>query len=270
MITFIYNDNSVIINYPEWEGYVSRAHLAIEAVETANGWDVWDNGIALDYRTCSIARSVLSKSEANNLDEFLLGFRGTDFYMSIGPDSNFFPFGPDRGDSNTFAVRLLDRKFEQFDQFKQFNKSWTFLMTQAPAYSLPTVTEQGDFQIGTVNGLLYPQAGLSPERIYGVRTDVSYGGDGYPVDIRRNIHETSFKQVCNEGLAAELMAFLTGVSGRGSDISIVAPNDYYLFDVAQGASGTYTTKLIQKVIECTQVDYEEFHIPLKFWMKTKA
>jgi hypothetical protein len=270
MITLSHLSDSVQIDYPEWEGYLSKIHLAFELVETSAGWDVWDNLIANDYRTCSIDRSILSETEGKNLDDFIIAHRGLTLNLAIGTDSNFFPFGPDKGDTGMFYVRIIDRKFGQFDQFKQFSKSWTLLMTTAPEYVLPDVTHQADFQIGTVRGLLYPQTGIDSKRTYGDFNGVTYGGNMYPVDIRRNIHETSFTQRCNEGLAAELLTFLSGATGRSQDITIIAPDDYYLFDVVQGASGTYTCKLIQNVIECKQLNYEEFEIPLRFWMKSAA
>jgi hypothetical protein len=270
VITFSYLTDSVEINYPEWNGYVPKIHLAIEPVETASGWDTWDNLISNDYRTCSIARSVLTETEAKNFDDFIIAHRGLTLNMAIGTNSNFFPFMPDKGDTGTFTVKIVERKFGQFDQFKQFSKAWDILMVTAPSYTPPDSTHQADFQIGTVDGLLYPQTGIESKRIYGEMNGISYGGDMYSTDIRRNIHETSFTQRCNEGLAAELVTFLAGATGRNQDITIVAPDDYYLFDVAQGASGTYTCKLIQKIIECRQLDYEEFEIPLSFWMKSAA
>jgi len=269
MITLSYSTDSVEIDYPEWD-YLPRIHLAMEPVEVANGWSIWDNLIANDYRTCQIGRSVLSKAQGVELDSFLLAHRGQTLNMAIGTESNFFPFGPDLGDAGTFTVVVVDRKIGQFDQFKQFSKSWNLLMITNPAYVLPDVVHQADFQIGTVNGLLYPQTGIDSSRVYGIQTNVSYGGDPFSVDIRRNIHEASFVQRCNQGLAAELLAFLSGATGRDRDIAIIAPNDYYLFDPAQGASGTYTCKLIQNVIECRHIAYEEFDIPLKFWMKNAA
>jgi len=267
VITLSYIADSVEINYPVWEGYVSSVVLAIEISETTDGFDAWDNGITRDYRLCKIDRMLLSETEANNLEVFLAVHRGVGMSMDIGTDSNFFPFGPDKGDSGVFTVRLLSREYGSFDQFKQFDKTIDFVMISAPAYSLPAVTNQASFQIGTVDGLLYPQTDIVSPRVYGVSHCVSYDGSPYAVDIRRNIYTTEFTQRCNEGLAAELLAFLTGTNGRTQDISIIAPDDYYLFDIANSASGTYTCRLIQKTIECRQLNYEEFEIPLSFWMK---
>jgi hypothetical protein len=267
MITLSHGTHTVDIDYPEWEGYSPVITLAIESVETADGYDIWDNGIAYDYRVCKIDRSLLSETDCAALDVFFAGHRTAEIYMDIGTDSNFFPFGPDKGDSGEFTVRLISRKYGSFDQFKQFKKSYDLLMIDAPAYSLPSVTEQADFQIGTVDGLLYPQTDVISDRVYGVTTGISYGGDAGSIDIRRNIHTVSFTQRCNAGLAAELVAFLTGATGRSQDITIIAPDDFYLFDIANGASGTYICKLIQKEIICNQLDYEEWEIPLSFWLK---
>jgi hypothetical protein len=261
--------DSIEIEYPEW-GYISSAHLAIEPIKTSVGWDVWNNGIATDYRTCKIERSIFDEQDGVDLDTFLIANRRVPLSMDIGTNSNFYPFMPDKGDSGIFVVHVIDRKFGQFDQFNQFAKEWELLMTYAPDYELPAVTNQANFQIGTVDGLMYPQAGIDSSRIYGVNTGISYGGQPYSVDIRRNIHETNFTQRCNTGLAAELLYFLTGATGRHQDITIIAPDNYYLFDPANSASGTYTCKLIQNIIECRQINYEEFEISLSFWMKSKS
>lgn len=259
-----------IIDYPAWEGYYSQVVMAIEPIELSYGWEVHNNGILFDYRLCHIDRSILTETEAANIETFLYGNRGVSINMAIGTDSNFFPFGPDKGDTGTFVVRVLDRQLSGMDQFKQFDKAWHILLVTAPEYSLPAVTNQDNFQIGTVDGLLYPQIGINPSRYFGLINGVSYGGDGYSVDTRDNVSTTSFIQTCNEGLAAELIEFLAGATGRHQDITMIAPDDYYLFGVENGGGATYTCKLIQKTIECRQLNYEEFEIPLNFYMKSAA
>lgn len=268
MITLTHGAHTVEINYPLWEGYEASVFLATEIIETCAGFSIIDNGDSRMYRKCSIQRSWLSENECSNLDVFFNGHR-TDVLieMDIGTDSGFFPFLPDYGDTGVFSVYLAGRKYGQFDQFKQFNKSYDFILSSPPSYSIPPVFTQGQFQIGSVDGLLYPQTGIVSDRVYGVNYGLTYNGTVSAVDIRRNIHTAGFTQRCNGGLAAELVDFLTGAYGRANDITIVAPDDYYLFDIANGASGTYTCKLIQNEITCRQLDYEEFEIPLTMWMK---
>ena len=269
-ITLSYGIDQCVINYPAWEGYYSKAVLAIEPIMLEYGYEIHDNGISYDYRVCVIDRSILTETEAVDLESFIYGHRGLDINMAIGTDSNFFPFGPDKGDTGTFVIKILDRKFGPFDQFKQFDKSWVLKLVTPPAYVLPSVTNQDSFQIGTVDGLLYPQAGINPDRDFGIKHSLSYGGTNYYIDKRDNIHTTSFTQVCNEGLAAELFQFLTSANGRDQDITIIAPDDYYLFDPKNSAGGTFTCRLIQKEIECRQLNYEEFEIPLNFFMVSEA
>jgi hypothetical protein len=273
MITFTAGGSYVQIEYPEWS-FLAKAHLAMSLNSTCNGWDVWDNGIVNDYRTCEIERLHLNlisgDTTAKMLDDFLLAHRDETLEMNLPSGSGFFPFGPDKGDAGNFDVKIIERKFGQYDQFRQYTKSMILLMVTAPVYVLPDIVTQGDFQIGEIEGLLYPQLGIDSSREYGIQTGISYGGDAYSVDIRHNIHETSFIQQCNTSLAAALMNFLCSDLGRYQDISIVAPGNYYLFDMANGSDGTYTCKLIQDIVECKHVGNEQFEIPLKFWMKSAA
>ena len=261
--------DTVTIDNPEY-GYVSTANLAIEPVETSHGWDTWNNGIEYDFRTCLLSRFNLDEVVAYGLDQFILAHRGESLTMTLDSDSGFFPFGPDLGDTGDFIIQITDRKFGEFDQFKQYSKSISLLLETAPAYTLPSVDRMHTLQIGSVLYLPYPQTGISPNLVPGIQTGVSYGGDGYSIDIQRRAHETSFTLQCNESLPAHLMAFLTGALGRNQDITIVAPDEYYLFGTENGSSGTYVCKLIQKKIECTHVENEQFEIPLSFWMKSKA
>lgn len=265
-ITLTCGVDQCVIDYPAWEGYYSKAVLAIEIIQLEYGYEIHDNGISFDYRVCVIDRSILTETEAANLETFINDNRGSDINMAIGTDSNFFPFGPDMGDTGTFVVKILGRDFGPFDQFKQFDKSWQLLLVTEPAYLLPNVNNQDSFQIGTVDGLLYPQAGINHQNDRAIKHSISYGGDNYYIDKRDNIYTTSFVQQCNEGLAAELFQFLTSVNGRDQDITVIAPDDYYLFGPENSAGGTFSCRLLQKEIECRQLNYEEFEIPLNFFM----
>lgn len=269
MITFSYGVDSVSIGYPEWS-YVPRVHMAFEVIELSNGYSLWNNGIGNDYRSCSIDRGILTADEALALDQFIMSHRGDTVNMNIGTGSNFFPFMPDKGDTGVFTVKIMDRKFGQFDQFNQFSKSVELLMVSSPDYSLPSVFDQGDFQIGTVDGLMFPQLGIDPSVNYGINHGVTYGGDYNLVDVGNRVFTTSFIQRCNKGLAAELLSYITGATGRFQDIQIISPSGYYTFGPTNGSSGTYTGKIIQNVIECRHLDFEEFEIPLSFWMREAA
>lgn len=265
MITLSYDTDSIEIDNPE-NNYVSTVRIAIEPVRLSSGWDVVNNGIANDYRTCTM-HFILDEGDGADLDEFIFNHRQDTINMNVGSSSGVCPFCPDKGDSGTFTVKIVERKYGPFDQFKQFGKTVKFLMVTAPEYELPSVTNQDNFQIGTVDGLLYPQSGIDDNRAFGIQTRVSYGGDAYSVDVRDNIHTVEFVQRCNTGLAAELVSFLTGASGRHQDITVIAPDDYYLFGIENGANGTYTCKLIQTELQCRHVENEHFEIPLRFYMK---
>ena len=269
MITLTGVGGEFAINNPE-HNYVSRAHLAITPQKTCTGWESWNNGIARDYRTCSIPRFIHDEADGLALVTFLKNNQGNEISMAIGTDSNFFPFGPDKGDSGSFIVRILNREFGSFDQFEQFTKSIDLLLVNAPDYSLPSVVNQGGFQIGTVQYLLYPQLNFNHKTNFSINTGVNYGGEGKSIDHGHDSFESSFVQQCNTSLAAKLFEFLTGATGRDQDITIIAEYDYYMFGPDNGSDGTYTCKLIHNVIECKHIENEQFEIPLSFYMKSAA
>lgn len=266
MITFSVLSDSITIDTPEY-GYSTDCHFAISIVETENGYRIWDNGSSYDYRTCSIGRFCFSESDALSVETFFNSHRQDIITLNIGYDSGFFPFGPDYGDDGIFTIKLLNRKFDLYDQFNQFSKSFEFLMVSKPAYAYPTIIPQGDFSIGNVDGLMYPQTGINQDKTYGYKSSVSYGGDGYYVDKLRNKNIVNFVQNCNETMAAALMEFLTGSNGRGSDITLSNSGRYYLFGIENGSSGSYLCKNIKSVIRCTHIGTQQFEIPLSFWLK---
>lgn len=269
MITLTGVDGQIDIDFPE-HNYISRAHLAISPQRTCTGWETWNNDISRDYRTCLIPRFIHDEAKAYLLWSFLKNNQGNEITMDIGTDSNFFPFGPDKGDSDEFIVRIINRQYGTFDQFKQFTKSLELLLVSAPDYSLPSVVNQGSFQIGTVQYLLYPQLSFNHKSNYSIQTGIAFNGEGKSIDHGYDSYETSFVQQCNTSLAAKLFDYLTGTTGRHQDITIIAGEDYYMFGPINGDDGTYTCKLIQNVIECKHVENEQFEIPLNFYMKSAA
>lgn len=270
MITLsISGGDSIQIDFPEYN-YTTTSHLAISITKTMAGYKIWDNGISNDYRTCSIDRFYIDSTQSKSIDDFILANRGENINLVLPEGSGFFPFAPDKGDYGTFVVKIIDRKFGQFDQFSRYSKSLELLLVTPPSYEFPEISQQGSFQIGSVDGLLYPQLGIDVETQYGIGTGISYGGDAYSVDIKRNVYTAEFTQQCNTSLASYLMAFITGATGRDSDITVVAPTNYYLFGIQNGSSGTYTCKITQSVIECKHVGNEQFEIKIPLWMKAVA
>jgi len=259
-------EDTITINNPEY-GYIAYVNMAISVVETEHGYQLWDNGIGYDHRTCKVDRFLFSDTEAATLETFLNSHRGEIIALTLGTDSGFFPFGPDKGDTGIFTIKVLERNFTLYDQFNQFTKSFKWLMVSAPAYTLPAITRQGNFSIGGVDYLMYPQTGISQGKEYGLSTSVTLGGDGYYVDKKVNVTTSGFTQNCNEGLAAALFAYMTGSNGRASDITIENAGRYYIFGVENGASDSYLCKNISPVIQCEHVGNEQFEIPLTFWLK---
>lgn len=271
------NGSSVEITTPEY-GYSSIVHMPINWVETANGWDGWDNGkgqTTYDYRTCKIPRFLFSKAMQADIVDFLLDStkgRNTDITIELGEsETGFFPFGPDKGDLGDFECRIINRMPTGIldNPWLYFGNEVEMVMVSAPQYAIPVPVDQGDLQIGTVDGLMYPQDGIKPISKYGLRQDLTLSGAVNALDIAHNQYETEFELWANHSKAAALIDHLTGTV-RNNDVSIVAPDNHFLYGAENGASGNYTSKLIQSSIEIRHIEYDQFRIPLKFWMKAVA
>jgi hypothetical protein len=242
-----------------------------------------DNTGAKDYRILTTSRWQLPIAQKALLNEFLqdaAAGRCETITMSLGAISTgFFPFGPDFGDKGDFTVRLLSQNQSGMllSPFKYFEDDLSFVMVSAPTPpALPTQVSQGNLQIGTVEGLLYPQDTFKPSSRYNHQTGLSRTGAPYSIDGNDSgdSWETQFDHQCNTSLAAALVNFLVSSSGRTSEIDIITSLDNYAFGIDQGSNAHYIGNFLgssrtknELVIKITHDRYNRFTIPLSFWMK---
>jgi hypothetical protein len=291
-MTFTAGENSVTINRPMW-GYTSEIHMPISVQPRApSGYGFFDppeagtgNLGTFDYRLCTIVEQ-LPTAQKVALNAFFRDAgkgRCENVTLSLGNDpTGFFPFGPDLGDSGDFTVRMVGQ--EQggmlFAPFKYFEDKITLVLIRGstlPTYAIPAPIAQGNFQIGTLFGLLYPQNDFKPRSAYAMQTALSRTGDPFSVDGRAagDAWETSFDQQCNAANAANLIALL--VANRTTPINVIAPSDFYALGADQGASGTYSCNCLgsshtknEIVITVTHEHHNQFTIPLSFYSISTA
>lgn len=270
-ITFTNGANSITIPAPRY-GYTARIAMSISWAGT-NPPSAWDAGAAYDERNCSGFGTWLSRSDAAAFGAYLAANgsgRCEDQTMSLGVSSGFFPFGPDKGDSGDFTVRFVPAssiKGITDKPFLRFDTELAMIMVAAPAYTLPALRPQGHLQIGTVTGLRWPR--FNPIVNRAISQVLAHGGNPFDLDYgtSSDSYTCEFNQQMNGPNAANLLAFLTSTSGRGHDITVTAPANHYLFGADNGGNGSYTALQTSTVLEITHDGYDQFSLPLEFYMK---
>jgi hypothetical protein len=280
MITLVNGANSIQIPQPLF-GYQVELSMSFKVIAAADGTRTsWDDTAALvpDKRTLSGLNFQLSYTDQAALQAFLNDAakgRCETIILRLGATpTGFYPFGPDLGDVGDFTCGILQNApgGALLDPWLHFPTGLILTLVTAPAYSLPTVVPQGNFQIGTVTGLSFPQAGFAVERennwlTMATNTGVPYSVDGKTATDRWT---SAFTNNGNASVSGALIAFLKSTSGRGADITVVAPDKFYMFGAENGARGTYTTRLLDNKLVITHNRFDEFSVPLNFWMKAAA
>ena len=272
-------NESVVVENPK-HGYSVEVAMALSICRASDGSvSSFDNGSSFDHRICSDVSFDLSAAKTVALVDFLATLsRGEMFSLRIGFEGvlgyvpqGFYPAGPDKGDSGDFACRLLDINCGgmKFQPWKYFNPTISFIIVSGPApiYTRPAETAEGSLQIGSVQGLRYPQGGISPEERYAFKTLLSRSGAPSTIDRGRtaDAFDTGFAMDCNHSKAAALVAHLVA-AGRGNSIPITVPADSYLFGAKQPASGTFNSRLTSPLIKITHNAFDEFEVDLNMWM----
>jgi hypothetical protein len=230
-----------------------------------------------DYRVMETATWQLPADQKAALNAFLRNAsygRAENITLRLGATpTGFFPAGPDLGDVGDFVVRVVsqDQGGMLLEPWKYWSDTLALAIVTAPAYTAAAGAAQGSLTIGTVDTLMYPQAGFNPTSRYNVRTDLSRTGVPYSVDGRAatDAWESEWLQRCNNGLAAELVEYLSGA--RGGDIDIVGAANYWIFGADNLAAASYSCKFIgssrtrnEVVIKMTCEKYNHWSIPLRF------
>jgi len=257
-------------NNPQY-GYTTTIHIATHITPVApKGYTVWDDGSSYDYRTCR-AEFLLYEDDAETLIQTITDDaygRGIDCNLILQEGSGFYPFGPDKGDSGTFGVRIVrvEPGPVQEEPWRYFRIAVEMVATSYPGYVLPTEVSEGDLQIGTITGLRYPPD--FPKSLHNVLYDANITRDGspYTTDYLQSSdnYETSLPMVCNHSKSAALVNHLVSTV-RGSTLSVVGGDNTYLFGRIPGDSGTYTCRWIDSSLKIVHVAYNRFSFDLNFY-----
>jgi hypothetical protein len=278
---FIAADNTTITLNNPVGAYSVALHMPITIPEKhpagyGPAFDA-DNSGALDYRIIDTATWKLPAAQKAALNGFFrdaaLG-RAETVKLRLGSTSTgFFPGGPDLGDVGDFTVRVVsqDQGGMLLEPWKYWQDTLALVIVTAPSYTPEAGAAQGSLTIGTVDGLMYPQAGFNAMSRYNLRTDLSRSGVPYSVDgrVAADAWESEWLQRCNNGLAAELVEYLA--TARGGDIDIVSAPNYWVYGADNLAEASYSSRFLGSsrtrndvVLKMTCEKYNHWSIPLRF------
>jgi|WetSurMetagenome_2_1015567.scaffolds.fasta_scaffold22159_2 hypothetical protein len=237
-----------------------------------------------DYRLLKIDNWLLNDTQQTSLNGFFRDIdkgRGLNCKLKMGATGiGFFVAGPDYADFGNYTLRLLSHKQTGVLQspFQCFKNEVIFLITSFSA-EIPIVTyrNQGPLQIGAVDGLMLPLQNIDAQIKYNVLNEYSMNGTPYSEiqHISSDSFETNFELECNTGNAYALVNQFE-VTTRTNDLDIIIPSGNFLFGNDNWSGGTYTCKFLGSTIEDTEivlslqhVGFEQWKIPLSFWLKEK-
>ena len=288
-LTFSDGTHTITINAPTWP-YSCEIVMPISSIKDSQGtptfFDPPNSTGTLgtwDYRILNTGTWRIPSDQQLALSAFFQDAskgRGENVIMTLQSGSGFFPFGPDLGDTGAFTVRLLSQ--EQSGRlgrpWNHFENTVTLVLVSAPGgYASPSQSIEGNLSIGTVSGLQFVD--YAPKTLRNIKNYITKSGAPFCIDgaSAGDSYETSFVQICNNGNSAALVAYLVSSYARSNDIAIVAPSNYYFFAVDNSSNGTYTAKFLgsdntgkSMTLKITHERYNQFSIPLSFWLKAVA
>jgi hypothetical protein len=271
--------DSITLRNPMWKYSVDYG-MNIHTTRTASGkYRLFDCGATYDTITCTCTITDTIET-MRTLEGLIRGiWRGATVSLDLGVSpTGFYPGGPQNGDLGTFSVTILS-----YEPTGWLQSPWGYVeakvsleVSAVPVYLYPDAVPEGDFSIGAISGLRWPDPGIKPTPEYGYGVEVTRDGTTYASDTgaSRDIWTTEFTQPMNQENAGVMMAYLTG-AGRGADITTTVPKNSYLFGTENAepdGSGTYTMNLINgdesgTVLTWNHIRFNHWEIPLKFWMQ---
>lgn len=279
-------DELLTLDNPQW-GYSTDIHLPIISTRVnPNIYDFLDidsTGV-YDYRCVSL-NEIIPTSQKTTLNSLLRSnsyMRCEKLVLKLGDTpSGFFPFAPDYGDKGNFCIQLKDRKQGGIllnpRRYWSDNLEFVYCPDEAwpkPTYALPTEVDEGSFEIGDVDGLLYPQEGYNPESLYNHgATSLSRSGIPSVID-GPNANDnwiTGFNQQCNQSKAAALINFLVSSDGRTNTLTYTTKSYSYPLGIDNGDGEPCSVKMLgsdntgrEIIINCKHDRFNRFTIPMKF------
>jgi len=268
-----YATNSITIN-PVNFGWISSIHLSLHIQERSNGtFGIWDDGASYDYRTCKVVWQLNATQASQLLETFRDANKSRAYSVNLilSTGCGFYPFGPDKGDSGTFQVRLIgiEPRGTSNSIWQYHTIECEFIAESFPAYAIPaqqTKDIEGSLQIGTITGLRFPPEFTTPKSVYAYNSAIARDGTTYDIDQTDTADQytTEMNMVQNQVNSARLINHIVDTV-RGSTVNIIPPANSYIFGREKGDTSTYSCKLINNMIEISCPLYNRFIFRLNFY-----
>jgi len=256
--------------------YRTEIRLSMKRTEKlGNGqFDWYDPGVAYDNRVCFLD-FLLPEDQQKALQDFLsdsdLG-RGNTFQLKV--PKGIYPFGPDYGDNRRYVVRALNHDFSGSlnSPYQLFKTNIELLLISAPPNVIPDVTSKtGNFQIGSVLDLHFPESGFQPITEYKVNTAVLRGTGAALNAVEGDAYQSSFTLREQHSQAARLINYLQR-TGRGGDITLTTTRGYWPFGRDKNGgypgAGTFTCGLLDNIITVSHIVHNQWEINLQVFFKS--
>ena len=134
--------------------------------------------------------------------------------------------------------------------------------------SIPDGETEGAMQIGIISNLMFPFDFPKPEQSFGFSAITTREG-AVSVSDRGNDGKMIFTRFTIPAGRANMARLINHLQQtvRTNDITVIPPSDAYLFGIGYGSGGTYTCKMLNEVLQVSQVGWNNFELPLNFYLK---
>ena len=196
-ITIRHDLTDVVLPAPNF-GYTVTIQVGMIVQRLGDGsYTFWDNGMLFEKRTL-LCEWFLSLADTSSLIEIFRDSakgRGEEVEFRLGgTPTGFFPFGPDKGDTNIFKFVPLriNPKASVGHPPDFFNVECEFLNTgDFPTYTIPAATNEGSLTIGSINNLRYPDNMHEQDIEYAIETQSTESAGSASVNNAFIIDRTS-------------------------------------------------------------------------------
>lgn len=254
---------------PEWR-YRTKLRMArmLQPV-LPEGYVVWDNGVANDYRSCQCSWMLDATDAASMNDLFREPLRGRylNVWLTLPRNSGFYPFGPDLGDHGHGRVRVTAYAPAPAmeEPYLHFRPELTMVAVDTwPSTALTPLAPEGDLQIGLQAGLAHPPDWVAAETQYDVASRVTGDGTPYTIDAMADRYEATIPMVLNRINAGRLVNFLR-TTDRDTALTITAQANSYVFGRDLDGAGAYSCYWLDEELEITHEGWDRFTLSPRFY-----
>ena len=273
---FTYNGTSITVKKP-LRGYTSIVKMPLYYSRRADGSiGIFDAGTAYDRR---VAECTFEHDQEDH--NKLIGFftdttlgRGNNVTLTLGSGSGWFPFGPDLGDVGDFTIKLID--MQPSGQSMHPYKYWTtgmrfsYISGPSPSYSIPSVTDWGNLQIGTVQNLRYPESTFNTKYNYAIGNYVAMDGNVQSIDLGNDAdsYETQFILPGTQSGIANVINYLINTPRNPAyktydNFNVITQINNFIFGEENASSGTYPVQLLSNELVVKHINHDQFELDLK-------